>query len=167
MEYSNYLQHRLPGLKITSEENDAPAHLRALASMVSYAQMAGFAVAFFGTQMFAALSMPVPQWANYMQENKGTAIMGFFLGNMVISGLIAVLSLLFLPRSLHSSIHSPPRPLRYFFLLFPHPRFPFVPFLHPFTSPPPSLLSFSLCVHPTFSPSPSHALYSLSSRLLH
>mmetsp|Transcript_1136 Transcript_1136/g.3568 ORF Transcript_1136/g.3568 Transcript_1136/m.3568 type:complete len:103 (+) Transcript_1136:135-443(+) len=57
--------------------------------MVSYAQMAGFAVAFFGTQMFAALSMPVPQWANYMQENKGTAIMGFFLGNMVISGLIA------------------------------------------------------------------------------
>mmetsp|Transcript_6251 Transcript_6251/g.14383 ORF Transcript_6251/g.14383 Transcript_6251/m.14383 type:complete len:97 (+) Transcript_6251:335-625(+) len=51
--------------------------------------MAGFAVSFFGTQIFAALSMPVPQFVNYMQENKGTAIMGFFLGNMVISGLIA------------------------------------------------------------------------------
>mmetsp|Transcript_39113 Transcript_39113/g.60952 ORF Transcript_39113/g.60952 Transcript_39113/m.60952 type:complete len:139 (+) Transcript_39113:303-719(+) len=88
MEYSHYLKDRHPELHITSEVMQASAEKRMLAQMVSWGQMAGFAVTFFGTPIFQALSVPVPEWANYMQENKGIAIGAFFMGNMVVSSCV-------------------------------------------------------------------------------
>ena len=90
MEYSHHLRARFPNLHITDDLMPVPPVKQYLASMVGYAQMAGFAVAFFGNQIFAALSMPVPPWAAYLQENKGVSIGIFFGGNILSSSLISV-----------------------------------------------------------------------------
>ena len=88
MEYSHYIKDRHPGLHITSEIMQASPEKRMLAQMVSWGQMAGFVLTFFGNHVFGALSMPVPDWANYMQENKGLAIGAFFVGNIVVSSCV-------------------------------------------------------------------------------
>jgi hypothetical protein len=88
MEYSQYCQRHYPGMKVTAEVMQASDEKRALASMVGYAQMAGFALAFFGQPIFAALNSPEPDWAKYLQENKGLAIGGFFMGNIVVGNLV-------------------------------------------------------------------------------
>jgi hypothetical protein len=54
-------------MKVTADVMQASSENRMIASLVGYAQMAGFAVAFFGQAIFAALSMPQPEWATYMQ----------------------------------------------------------------------------------------------------
>mmetsp|Transcript_10042 Transcript_10042/g.24752 ORF Transcript_10042/g.24752 Transcript_10042/m.24752 type:complete len:181 (+) Transcript_10042:352-894(+) len=87
MEYSYHLKQRFPALHITAEVQVPPAQNRMAATAVGYAQMAGFVVSFFGDAVFQALSMPVPDWAKYAQENKGTAVMLFFVGNMVSNSL--------------------------------------------------------------------------------
>jgi selT/selW/selH-like putative selenoprotein len=87
MEYSYHLQQRFPALQITAEVQVAPAPNRMMAQLVGYAQVSGFLVSFFGDQIFAAISMPVPEWARYLQENRGTSIMMFFVGNMVVNSL--------------------------------------------------------------------------------
>uniref|UniRef100_A0A6U2HA43 Selenoprotein T n=1 Tax=Hemiselmis andersenii TaxID=464988 RepID=A0A6U2HA43_HEMAN len=87
MEYSYYLKQRFPALQITAEVQVAPVQNRMAATAVGYAQIAGFVVSFFGDAIFQALSMPVPDWAKYAQENKGTAVMLFFVGNMVSNSL--------------------------------------------------------------------------------
>uniref|UniRef100_A0A7S0VE78 Selenoprotein T n=1 Tax=Hemiselmis tepida TaxID=464990 RepID=A0A7S0VE78_9CRYP len=87
MEYSYHLKQRFPALHITAEVQVPPVQNRMAATMVGYAQMASFVVSFFGDAVFQALSMPVPDWAKYAQENKGTAVMLFFVGNMVSNSL--------------------------------------------------------------------------------
>lgn len=87
MEYSYHLQQRFPTLQVTAEVQQPPAQNRMMASIVSYLQIAGFLVSFFGDQLFAAISMPVPEWARYLQNNRGTAIMIFFVGNMFVNSL--------------------------------------------------------------------------------
>jgi hypothetical protein len=83
---------KYPNLHITDDLMPVPKHKQVLASLVGYAQMGGFAVAFFGTQIFGALSAPVPHWAQYLQENKGATIGIFFVGNIINSNLISVLN---------------------------------------------------------------------------
>lgn len=90
MEYSHHLRMRYPNLHITDDLMPIPRERQFLASLVGYAQMGGFAVAFFGAQIFGALSMPVPPWAQYLQENKGMSVGIFFVGNIVNSNLISV-----------------------------------------------------------------------------
>mmetsp|Transcript_15592 Transcript_15592/g.30789 ORF Transcript_15592/g.30789 Transcript_15592/m.30789 type:complete len:176 (+) Transcript_15592:368-895(+) len=87
MEYSYHLKQRFPALHITAEVQVPPVQNRVAATIVGYAQMVGFVVSFFGDSVFQALSMPVPEWAKYAQENKGTAVMLFFVGNMVSNSL--------------------------------------------------------------------------------
>jgi len=87
-EYAQFCERQYPGIKVTAEIMQASNENRMIASMVGYAQMAGFAVAFFGPAIFGALSMPQPEWATYMQENKGLAIGGFFMGNIVVGNLV-------------------------------------------------------------------------------
>mmetsp|Transcript_5889 Transcript_5889/g.13017 ORF Transcript_5889/g.13017 Transcript_5889/m.13017 type:complete len:135 (-) Transcript_5889:115-519(-) len=89
MEYAHHLRMKYPNLYITDDLMPVPKHKQYLASLVGYAQMAGFAVAFFGTQIFGALSVPVPHWAQYLQENKGATIGIFFVGNIINSNLIS------------------------------------------------------------------------------
>jgi hypothetical protein len=90
MEYAHHLRMKYPNLHITDDLMPVPKHKQYLASLVGYAQMGGFAVAFFGTQIFGALSVPVPHWAQYLQENKGATIGIFFVGNIINSNLISV-----------------------------------------------------------------------------
>lgn len=87
MEYSYHLQQRFPALQVTAEVQVAPAQNRMMAQLVGYAQVSGFLVSFFGDQIFAAISQPVPEWARYLQDNRGTSIMMFFAGNMVVNSL--------------------------------------------------------------------------------
>jgi hypothetical protein len=58
MEYAQFCQKQYPGIHVTADVMQPPAYNRMLASMVGYAQMAGFGVSFFGQQIFAALSIP-------------------------------------------------------------------------------------------------------------
>ena len=88
MEYSQYCQRQYPGMQVTADVMQAPSENRMIASLVGYAQMAGFAVAFFGQAIFAALSMPEPPWAVYLQENRGFSIMFFFMGNIIVGSLV-------------------------------------------------------------------------------
>ncbi len=90
MEYAHHLKMKYPNLHITDDLMPVPKHKQYLASLVGYAQMGGFAVAFFGSQIFGALSVPVPYWAQYLQENKGATIGIFFVGNIINSNLISV-----------------------------------------------------------------------------
>jgi hypothetical protein len=90
MEYAHHLRMKYPNLHITDDLMPVPKHKQFLASLVGYAQMGGFAVAFFGTQIFGAISVPVPHWAQYLQENKGATIGIFFVGNIINSNLISV-----------------------------------------------------------------------------
>mmetsp|Transcript_7792 Transcript_7792/g.23461 ORF Transcript_7792/g.23461 Transcript_7792/m.23461 type:complete len:130 (-) Transcript_7792:169-558(-) len=89
MEYSHHLRMRYPQLQITDALMPVPPIKQFLASIVGYCQMGGFAIAFFGGGIFNALSMPIPPWAQYLQDNKGTAIFIFFFGNMITSSLIS------------------------------------------------------------------------------
>ena len=102
MEYSHFLQQKYPGIQCTNAVKQASDRNLMLAQMVSYAQVAGFATAFFGSAIFNAMSMPVPVWATWVEQNRGFAIAGFFLSNTVVSSLVQVY-----PRS---AIHSPPPP---------------------------------------------------------
>jgi len=106
MEYSQYCQRQYPAMKVTADVMQASSENRMAASMVGYAQMAGFAVAFFGQAIFAALSMPEPPWATYLQENRGLAIMGFFMGNIVVGNLVqtGAFEVYLGPELLHSKI---------------------------------------------------------------
>jgi len=106
MEYSQYCQKQYPGIKVTADVMQAPPEKRMAASMVGYAQMAGFAVAFIGQAIFAALSMPQPEWAVYLQDNRGLAIMGFFMGNIVVGNLVqtGAFEVYLGPELLHSKI---------------------------------------------------------------
>lgn len=88
MEYAQFCQKQYPGIHVTADVMQPPAYNRMLASMVGYAQMAGFGVSFFGQAIFAALSIPQPDWAVYLQENRGMAIMGFFMGNIIVGNLV-------------------------------------------------------------------------------
>ena len=90
MEYAHHLKMRFPNLHITDDLMPVPPHKQFMASIVGYCQMAGFALAFFGSNIFGALSMPVPPWVQYLQENKGTSIGIFFVGNIINSNLISV-----------------------------------------------------------------------------
>ena len=92
MEYAHHLRMRFPQLHITDDLMPVPPHKQYLATVVSYCQMGGFLMAFFGSQIFSALSMPVPAWAQYLQENKGMSIGIFFFGNIINSNLISVCS---------------------------------------------------------------------------
>lgn len=88
MEYSYHMQQRFPSLEITAEVKQPPAMNRALASTMGFAQIAAFCVSMFGDQIFAAVSQPTPDWAKYLQENRGMAIGGFFFSNMIVNGMV-------------------------------------------------------------------------------
>mmetsp|Transcript_24384 Transcript_24384/g.60087 ORF Transcript_24384/g.60087 Transcript_24384/m.60087 type:complete len:143 (-) Transcript_24384:179-607(-) len=60
---------------------------RAVAQMVAVGQIVGFGTAFFGDQIFAAISMPVPEWAKLLQDNRGMAIGAFFISNIFVNSL--------------------------------------------------------------------------------
>mmetsp|Transcript_1588 Transcript_1588/g.2166 ORF Transcript_1588/g.2166 Transcript_1588/m.2166 type:complete len:141 (-) Transcript_1588:584-1006(-) len=106
MEYSQFCQRQYPGMKVTADIMQASNENRMIASFVGYAQAAGFAVAFFGPAIFGALSMPQPEWATYMQENKGLAIGGFFMGNIITGNLVqtGAFEIYLGPELLHSKI---------------------------------------------------------------
>lgn len=87
MEYSYHLQQRFPSLHVTAEILQPPARNQMIAQGVGVAQIVGFCVAFFGDQIFAALSAPVPDWAKYLQDNRGMAIFAWFLSNMFVNSL--------------------------------------------------------------------------------
>mmetsp|Transcript_49181 Transcript_49181/g.100418 ORF Transcript_49181/g.100418 Transcript_49181/m.100418 type:complete len:131 (-) Transcript_49181:397-789(-) len=88
MEYSQFLKEKFPQLHITSDVAQATPDKLMMAQMVSWAQMGGFAITFFASPLFGMLSMPVPAWAEYLSENKGVAIAGFFLGNIIVSNMV-------------------------------------------------------------------------------
>lgn len=88
MEYSHFLKEKFPQLHITSDVAQATPDKLMMAQVVSYVQMFGFAITFFATPLFGFMSMPVPAWAEYLSENKGVAIAGFFLGNIVVSNMV-------------------------------------------------------------------------------
>mmetsp|Transcript_21297 Transcript_21297/g.42958 ORF Transcript_21297/g.42958 Transcript_21297/m.42958 type:complete len:131 (-) Transcript_21297:168-560(-) len=88
MEYSHFLKEKYPSLQISSEVKQASQEKLMLAQVVSWIQMGGFAISFFGQPIFNAISMPQPAWAAYLQENKGIAIMCFFFGNSVVSSMV-------------------------------------------------------------------------------
>jgi len=93
-------------MKVTAEVKQASDEKRMFASLVGYAQMAGFAVAFFGQAIFAALNSPQPEWAAYLQENRGLAIGGFFMGNIIVGNLVqtGAFEVYLGPELLHSKI---------------------------------------------------------------
>ncbi|KAJ1493466.1 hypothetical protein T484DRAFT_1929375 [Baffinella frigidus] len=88
MEYSHFLHQKFPGIECTNAVKVASDRNLLLAQMMSYAQIAGFIMAFFGSAIFNAMSMPVPGWAKWVEENRGFAIAGFFLSNTVVSSLV-------------------------------------------------------------------------------
>ena len=90
MEYSHFLQQKYPGIQCTNAVKQASDRNLMLAQMVSYGQVAGFITAFFGSAIFNAMSMPVPAWAMWVEQNRGFAIAGFFLSNTVVSSLVQV-----------------------------------------------------------------------------
>eukprot|EP00961_Rhodomonas_salina_P048475 650750-Rhodomonas_salina.2 len=92
MEYAHFLKEKYPTLQISSEVKQASQDKLMLAQAVSWIQMGGFAISFFGAPIFQALSIPEPGWAKYLQENKGVAIMAFFFGNSVVSSMVQVAS---------------------------------------------------------------------------
>ena len=83
MEDSYHLKQRFPSLEITADVMQPPLPNRVAAQIIGTIQMSGFAVSFFGDQLFAAISLPVPDWAKWLQENRGTAIGAFFLSNII------------------------------------------------------------------------------------
>jgi selT/selW/selH-like putative selenoprotein len=88
MEYSHYLQQRFPAVRCTNAVKVASDRNLMTAQAVGYVQVAGFVSAFFGSAIFNAMSMPVPAWTTYLEENKGMAIAGFFMSNTVVSSLV-------------------------------------------------------------------------------
>jgi selT/selW/selH-like putative selenoprotein len=83
MEYSYHLQQRFPALQITADVMQPPLPNRVAAQVIGMVQICGFAVSFFGDQIFTGMSLPVPDWAKWLQENRGTAIGAFFLSNII------------------------------------------------------------------------------------
>lgn len=69
---------------------DPPAEKVWIARIVSYVQMAAFAVVFFGKQIMEGLKMETPDIIKTMQDNKmATFMMVFFLGNTIQQTLLA------------------------------------------------------------------------------
>lgn len=69
---------------------DPPAEKVTMARIVSYMQMAAFAIVFFGKQITEGLKMETPDIVKSMQANKlATFMMVFFLGNTIQQSLLA------------------------------------------------------------------------------
>merc|ERR1712050_99470 len=66
-----------------------PPSLQMFASFVQSLQLLGFAIIFFGDQIFAALGITPPAWHKKVQENKMMSVVTLFMANNIAHNMLA------------------------------------------------------------------------------